>query len=291
MKKLVPLLSLILMSPMVNAEASSLPPDCYYSDGSRTLNDMNFYLSEMERFERAYQAARAGSYEEQRAIAARNSAGSSAQSYADTRYLLDASHLQLDNLHRTLEVKYQQSRAGSYSESIYSSIRNSAIQVFEQKGMENIQCLREGVRSIDRYAAVYESLYQSARAGSQIESAYSRLRNAVLQESEQVLNQTVSRMGTYEMEQLERQYHSDYQAARAGSRLESHARLMRDVLRNELSRRHYPTPQPYPVPHPQPYPVPHPVPGRVCPPGTVYNPSIDRCVAARPRPSAPRPRR
>ncbi len=284
MKNRIPLLTFSLLASAltaVSAGAGQLPQDCRYSDGTQLLSDMNYYLDDMERQEAAYQAARAGSFEEQRAQQARNSDSSYAISYSDVQSLGSAALVQLDSLQVTMEAKYQSARAGGVPESTYLTIRNHSIQAFEQKGNENIQCLYDNVLSIDQYAAEYEARYQAARAGSNIEAADLRLRNNTYARSEVVLSQSLTRMGMGELDPLQRQYQATYQAARAGSQLEAHALRMRNLLQNEiLSRGSYPPPRPIPPTPPRPVP-PRPSP---CPPGTIWNPSIQRCVS----PNSPR---
>jgi hypothetical protein len=281
MKKIIPLLTLSLLASAltaVSAGAGQLPQDCRYSDGTQLLSDVNYYLDDMERQEAAYQAAPAGSFEEQRAAQARNADSSYAISYADVQSLDTAALVQLDGLNVTMESKYQAARAGSVMETTYLTIRNHSIQAFEQKGNENIQCLYDNVLTIDQYAAEFEARYQAARAGSNIEAVDLRLRNDTYARSEVVLSQSLNRMGMDELDPLQRQYEATYQAAPAGSQLEAHALRMRNALQNEILGRGplppRPTP-PRPIP-PRPRP---PAPPSLCPPGTIWDPSIQRGIS------------
>lgn len=180
----------------------------------------------------------------------------------------------------TYQSLYNQSQSGSRRESIFLQLRNAA---YTQADIRVEQVLRYhglNFRQLEAMGADYQSRYNQAQSGSRAETFYRRARDIAYESALATFQSSIYQIQSYELSSLEREYHSRYNQAQSGSRLESYARQIRDLARAELARRGGVNPAPVPVPVPVPTPY--------CPdPNTHWDARLQRCVANSPLPQPP----
>lgn len=185
----------------------------------------------------AFRRARPGSWDQTYAVQNRDqSIRNALNALSGYRALEGIRSSELENLALDLDYKFRASRSGSALQSMYSNARNAVVEAFVQAEQIEAQYARD-FRDNENEITRLDYAFRSARAGSTLESGYSRARSLVIQESLRLADSQLRYMGAQELYQIQDQYHRMYQSARAGSQLESYYRQVRDLARSLLQYR------------------------------------------------------
>jgi len=218
-----------------------------------------------------YQQAQSGSFIESTYLSARNL---SFEAYRQKG--IENLNCQTMTLDATLSAAltynqiYQQAQSGSRREAIALELRNTAYSLADVRVEQELNYFGLDFRALEARAVTYNQGYQQAQSGSRVEQFYLRARNLAYEAASRTVLSAIPQLQTYDLANMDREYHGRYQQAQSGSRAESYALTVRNAVRNELSRRGGVGPVP-PIPVPQP---------GYCPdPNTHFEPSLGRCVS------------
>lgn len=226
------LLTLTLLLAAGTAQAENCGnPDYRYPRDPQIIQDYRYQEGNFLEWQRRYNAAPSGSWEESTARESMQRTRAYISSLLrDTYRYVGFQSAELRNLAQEADQKYNAASSGSMGEALYNEVRGYFWNSFAEKSGYDLECTGFRWEQLVQEGERFASEYNAAPSGSLRERIFAGLRDRALQQADVQVRYELEYYPDYrQVEDVAMQLVNKYNAAPSGSRLEAFYRSARDT--------------------------------------------------------------